>query len=110
MKRNNWRAPVSLLLLLAVLGVVFADAVALFGYPDISFVVVFLLYFGSILAQKRGSRISFVYALLILLIMTCSYVLIGVVKITERLGEWFYLFFVFGLIQYTREAWKKSKL
>jgi hypothetical protein len=57
------------------------------------------------LIQHRLSKLSFVIAVFFLISMGLSYTKTGPGVITERMGEWFYLFFIFGLIQYAKEAW-----
>ena len=37
--------------------------------------------------------------------MGLSYVKTGSGEVTERMGEWFYLFFLAGIIHYSKEAW-----
>ncbi len=104
MKKNNIKR-FSVQFFLSILVIVIVDIMGVFSYSDMSFVITFLLYFWVIRSRRNTSRISFICALMLLFIMACFYVLTGAGKITERIGEWFYLFFVFGLIQYIKESW-----
>jgi hypothetical protein len=109
MKKNSWLTPVSLLLLPAALGIVIADVAGLFAFSDMPFALAFVLYGLFVITQKTKSNITVRLMLFFLVWMGFSYVPTGAGKITERIGEWFYLLFVFGLIQYAREAWKSAK-
>lgn len=87
-----------------------ADLAGFFNYTDLPFVIAFLFYFLFLYIQKGTSKISFGMALCFLIFMGLSYIPTGAGRITERMGEWLYLFLVAGLIQYTQEAWKSEKL
>jgi hypothetical protein len=106
MRRNKWAIIFSLLLVPAAAAVVILDLAGVFGYSDLPFLLVFFPYFLFMFIQRTGSRCTFAVALCMLLYMGLSYVPTGAGPITERFGEWFYVFFVFGLIQYSREAWQ----
>jgi predicted membrane channel-forming protein YqfA (hemolysin III family) len=85
---------------------VFADLAGTFNFSDIPFAIVFLLYILFIIIQRTNSKAAFLVSLLFFILMGLSYIPTATGKITERLGEWFYLFFVFGLVQYTSESWR----
>lgn len=104
MKLNKVFIGISLLIIPVLFGIFFADLSGIFDYTDTPFGLAFLLYGVFIQIQREKSRITFVFALFFLILMGLSYVPTGAGKITERMGEWFYLFFVFGLVQYVREA------
>jgi len=105
MKNNTFLLVFSYMLLPLLFGVVFLDFAGIFGYSDFAFVCAFSLYILFFVIQKGTSRTSFILSLFFLIIMGLSYIPTGFGSLTERMGEWFYLFFVFGLLQYTKEAW-----
>jgi 2-polyprenyl-3-methyl-5-hydroxy-6-metoxy-1,4-benzoquinol methylase len=81
------------------LGILFLDLAGSFSYSDWAFGLGFGIYSVIVLIQNASSEVTFTIALLLVLFMGLSYVPTGASVITERLGEWFYLFFVFGLLQ-----------
>ena len=89
--------------------IVFLDLAGTFSFSDIPFIVVFVLYFIFRLIQNSPSKVSFVITIYFLMAMGLSYIKTGPGSITERMGEWFYLFFIVGLIQYLREIKKNEK-
>jgi len=110
MERNKQRILFSLILLFLVFVILFVDLTGFFNYSDVPFLIGFSLYFLFLFIQKVTGKVSFVMALFLLLYMGISYIPTGAGRITERIGEWFYLFFVAGLIQYTKEAWTKPHI
>jgi len=70
-----------------------------FNYSDIPFVFVLIFYVLYVFFQRAGSRMTFALALFFLVWMGLSYVPTGAGRVTERIGEWFYLFFLFAIIQ-----------
>ena len=105
MKKSKQRILFSLSLLFLVFVTIFVDLTGFFSYSDVPFIIVFSLYFLFLFIQKGTSKVSFVMALFLLVYMGISYIPTGAGRITERIGEWFYLFFIVGLIQYMKEAW-----
>ncbi len=95
----------SLFLLLAIPAVVFMDIAGTFSFTDRAFLFGFSVYALFVLIQKTGSRASFGISFTLLFWMGLSYIPTGASIVTERIGEWFFLFFLFGLIQYTKEVW-----
>ena len=91
-------------------GLIFLDLSGVFNFSDIPFVTAFLLYMLFLMIQKGSSKLSFIMALFFLVFMGLSYIPTGPGRITERIGEWFYLFFVCGLIQYAKEAWQEKSV
>lgn len=104
-KRNRFVVLFSLALIPLVAGILFADLAGTFSYSDLPFVLAFAIYILFVVIQRSSGWSSFIMTLYLLILMGLSYVQTGSGAITERFGEWFYLFFVFGLIQYTKEAW-----
>ncbi len=104
MKRSSWLIVFSLFLISLTIAVVYADVAGTFSYSDIPFVLAFSLYMLFVVIQKSSCRASFLMALFLLLVVGLSYIPTGPSVVTERFGEWFYLFFVFGLIQYFKET------
>lgn len=104
MKRSKYIL-FSFFVLLMVFLTIIADFAGFFNYSDVPFVIAFLFYFLFLFIQKGTSKISFGIVLCFLVFMGLSYIPTGAGRITERMGEWFYLFFVVGLIQYVKEAW-----
>lgn len=100
---------VHILLPLALLPIIFVvitlDLIGFFNYGDLPFLVGFTLYVLFVVTEHSGSRMTLCIALFLLLWMGLSYIPTGAGKVTERVGEWFYLFFVFGLVQYLRDAY-----
>ncbi|MBU2544293.1 hypothetical protein KJ618_02385 [Patescibacteria group bacterium] len=109
MKRNKFIILFSYFLFLVMVGVVFADLGSAFSFSDLPFVLVFSVFFVFMIIQRGTSKIVFVSASYFLITMGLSYVRTGSSVITERLGEWFYLFFLVGILQYTKEAFKAHK-
>lgn len=109
MKRSKYILWSFFVLLMVFLTIV-ADFAGLFNYSDLPFAIAFLFYFLFLFLQKGTSKVSFSMALCFLVFMGLSYIPTGAGRITERMGEWLYLFFVAGLIQYAKEAWKSEKL
>lgn len=99
MEKINYLIVFSYFLFLAIFGLVSLDLAGAFSYSDVPFLSAFLLYVLFLFIQKGGSKTSFTLALIFLVIMGFSYIPTGAGRITERIGEWFYLFFLFGLIQ-----------
>jgi hypothetical protein len=106
MKNHKYLILISYVLLLTIFGLVFFDLAGAFSYSDMPFLIAFSLYFLFLFIQKNTSKISFVTVLFLLVFMGLSYIPTGAGRITERIGEWFYLFFVFGLVQYIRETFR----
>lgn len=105
MKRTRIPKTISLCIIPLIFGVMFADLAGTFSYSDMPFAAVFVLYTVFVIVQHMKSKATFNIALFLLIWMAFSYIPTGAGRTTERIGEWFYLFFIFGLIQYTREAW-----
>ena len=97
----------SLLIIPFMFGIIFIDLVGTFFFSDVPFALVLALYLIFVLIQRAKSRTTFVFVLFFIIWMGLSYIPTGAGQTTERVGEWFYLFFVFGLIQYAIESWKK---
>jgi hypothetical protein len=57
------------------------------------------------LLRRASSRVSFFFALILVIYMGILYITYGAVRVTERTGEWFFLFFLLGIIQYAKETW-----
>jgi len=92
-----------------IFAIVFADLAGVFSYTDMPFFLVFLLFIAYVITQKSTSKAAFLFSLFFLVWMWLSYIPTGAGKVTERIGEWFYLFFVFGLIQYGYEVYRLRK-
>lgn len=95
----------SLFLIPFIAGIVFLDLAGNFSFSDFPFALTFGTFFVFMLIQRGTSKASFVIALYFLITMGLSYLQSGTGQITERLGEWFYLFFLVGILQYIKEAW-----
>ena len=104
-KRNKFAILFSFALIPIIFGILFVDLAGTFSYSDVPFVLAFVIYILFVIIQRSSSRGTFIMTLYLLILMGLSYVKTGPGAITERFGEWFYLFFVFGLIQYAKEAW-----
>jgi len=80
-----------------VITIILLDIAGTFSYSDWPFVVLLLTF-------VLGRKTTVFFALCLLVWMGLSYVPTGAGPVTERIGEWFYLFFLFGLIQYGYEV------
>jgi hypothetical protein len=80
------------------------DLAGTFNYSDLPFLFAFTIYIIFVLIQRTQSKAAFIVALLLLIYTGLSYLPTGASPTTERFGEWLYLFFVFGLIQYGKET------
>lgn len=109
MKKSKPLILLSLFTLFLIAIVVFADLAEVFRYSDLPFFIAFFLYGIVTLIQLSSSRTSFILSLLFLLYTGLSYIPTGPSRTTERFAEWFYLFFVFGLVQYGREVWRAQR-
>lgn len=89
-----------------IFGIVFADIAGLFSQTDLPFVLAFLLYLLFVFTQKSSSRVSFGFAMFFLIWMGLSYIPTGPSGVTERIGEWFFLSFVLGLLHYGYEVYR----
>jgi len=107
MRRRNYSILFSFLLFLMVFLTIFIDFAGFFNYSDVPFLIGFSLYFLFLFIQKGTGKPSFGITLFLLVFMGLSYIPTGAGRITERIGEWFYLFFLVGIIQYMREAFLK---
>ncbi len=103
-KRHNLAIAISIMVTLFITGVIVADFFYKFGNGDLPFLLVFVPYTVLCVIQRKSSRLTFEIVLLLVLFMAYSYIVNGEFRLTERIGEWFYLFLVFGLVQYMREA------
>jgi hypothetical protein len=108
-KRNNIIQIFSFLLLPILIGIMLKDLMYTFGNYDTPFIVGIGIYFVFCLIAHASSRWTFGLVSLLVVCMGISYMIMGPYRRTERLGEWVYLFFVFGLIQYTIEAIHEKK-
>ena len=95
----------SLCLIFIIAGIVLLDLAGTFSFSDLPFVLVFSVFFVFMLIQSGKSKVSIVISLYFLITMGLSYIQTGTSVITERLGEWFYLFFLVGILEYLKEAW-----
>ncbi|EKD67865.1 MAG: hypothetical protein ACD_48C00176G0001 [uncultured bacterium] len=110
MKNRNKLIFPSLFLIPAIAGILCMDLAGIFNYTDNPFFFVFAVYVIFVFIQRSQSRFTFSIAMLLLIYMGLSYIPAAASRATERFGEWFYLFFVFGLIQYGREIYIRRKL
>lgn len=106
MAGKNRLAVSGIILFVPMIGIVVADLLYKFGNYDTPFLLALCIYALFYFIQKSSSRLTFGIVLILVLCMAMSYIVFGEYRLTERIGEWFYLFFVFGLIQYIREAWQ----
>jgi|SRR3989344_1570407 len=109
MKRSRISIVCSFFLIALLAGIIGLDLVGVFNNSDVPFLLSFIVYFMVILIQRSSSRLTFVISLLCLILMGLSYIPTADGHITERFGEWFYIFFVFGLIQYALEVFHEKK-
>ncbi len=108
MKRNKVLILISLCIIPLIYCVVFADLGGTFAHGDIPFVIALLFYTMFVRIQNTQSKTTFTLTLFFLVWMGLSWVPTGAGIVTERIGEWFYLFFVIGLIQYMKESFQAS--
>jgi hypothetical protein len=99
MEKNNKIIMSSLFCIALFFGVVMADLASMFSYSDVPFVIGIVCYLVFVYIQRASSQSVFTLALFFLLWMGASYVPTGPSKITERIGEWFYIFFALGITQ-----------
>lgn len=109
MKRTKGLIVFSFLLFSSIFGIIFIDLAGVFSFSDIPFFLSIILITFFFVIQRFSSKMPFLLSLYFLIIMGLSYIISGVGYITERLGEWFYIYFLIGLIQYTVEShWEKA--
>ncbi len=109
MKINKIKGLLSLFLLAVLFCIVFADMGGAFNYSDIPFALVFVVYLLHVFWERTHGKMAFALALFFLFWMGLSYIPTGAGQITERMGEWFYLFFVLGVIQSSLELRRKNE-
>lgn len=88
--------------------IVFGDLAGAFSYSDLPFVIAFVLYGIFHISQKIRSKTTFAISLFFLIWMGFSYIPTGAGVVTERIGEWLFLFFVYGLVQIHLELHKHT--
>jgi len=103
--KNNISLLLSIVLGFGILGFILADLHYMFGNYDTPFIVAFGLYVLVVFFRHASSKVSFICASILVLCMGILYGVYGPIRITERTGEWFYLFFLMGIIQYAKETW-----
>ena len=108
MKPNKWLPVFSFMLIPLLFGVVFIDLAAIFSFSDLPFLFSVILYVLFFVIQRSSSRAPLFVSLYFLAVMGLSYITTGTGRTTERLGEWFYIFFLIGLGQYIKESWHHS--
>lgn len=104
--RKNKFIYISYFLATCIAVILLLDLAGVFRYGDLPFVMAYSLYCLFVYIQKSASKVTFSIAIVLLGYMALSYIPAGASQVTERFGEWFYLFFLFGLIQYVKEVWK----
>ncbi|MCX8009193.1 MAG: hypothetical protein N3A54_05865 [Patescibacteria group bacterium] len=85
------------------------DMLYKFGNYDIPFIVVFLAYFMLIHFAKLTSKITFLIIISLTILMGYFYIQQGAFRLTERIGEWFYVFLIVGIVQYAYEVFVIKK-
>lgn len=110
MKKNKILHILSWILVFLMIFIVITDLRYKFGNYDTPFMLEFVLYVLYVFIKRTASKLSFGIVLLFILSMGVSYMLFGSARLTERMGEWFYLYFLFGLLQYSKEIWLTKKL
>jgi hypothetical protein len=96
------------ILILSMIAIFFSDLMYKFGNYDTPYLFVFTLYTIWILIFRFTSRLTFFIVLTLVVCMSVSYVQNGSIRLTERIGEWLYLFFLFGLAQYFKEIFHEK--
>lgn len=86
-----------------------ADLMGKFGNSDTAFAAAMSLYILYTFRKRLPSSVTFSIVILFVIGMGISYMMQGSERLTERFGEWFYLFFLFGLVQYFYETWNNTK-
>lgn len=104
MRKKNKRNHVIFIGAIMILGIIIlADLFYKFGNYDTPFFFVFLILLLLLLKNLITSRSIFIVSFVLLLSMGTSYIQVGGARLTERLGEWFFIVFVFGLLASTIE-------
>jgi EamA domain-containing membrane protein RarD len=80
-----------------------------FGNFDTPFFLVFGIYLLATWVMKLTHRCTFIIDMILLLLMGVFYIYTGPVRLTERAGEWWFLFFVCGLVQYGWESFHEQQ-
>jgi hypothetical protein len=103
-KRNNYFIVFTVVTVLFLAAIFSADLLYKFGNYDTPFILAFVSYILYLIVTKSTSRKTFIIVLFLIICMGCCYMLTGPSRLTERIGQWFYHFFVLGMIQYVREV------
>jgi hypothetical protein len=89
----------SFFIIFLIFAVVYADVGGWFGFADVSFAIVLFLYVLYVYIQNTKSSTTFAFSLFFLVWMGLSYAPTGAGIVTERIGEWFYIFFLLACVQ-----------
>lgn len=92
--------------ILVIAALIAIDVTEAFTFSDVPFLIGFVIYTIAVRKAHADFRWSFGITCLLLLLAWCFYIPTGAGIVTERLAVWFYLFFLYGLIQYWIRVWK----
>ncbi len=106
--KNTYLTVGSYVILPAIFILIFIDLAGAFLYNDVPFLLALILYGMFTVVHRSSSRLTLMLAVFILVWMGLSYVPTGAGTVTERIGEWFYIFCAAGLIQYLKEVYESK--
>lgn len=102
---NKSSLMIRLFCILAIIIIISADLFYIFGNYDTPFYLVIILYFINIFIKKASSFLAFILVLFCVVSIGFSYNILGTVRFTERIGEWFYILLLLGLLHSGIELW-----
>ncbi len=84
------------------LGIIF-NCVFVESSSDIIFFGLLGVYIGSVLFYRLRSKLTFIFCLVLLIIMFIEYLFTGTALKTEKTAVWFFLFMTTGIVQQWKE-------
>ena len=105
---NNIRTPSflgnsSAAVLTIVFIIIIINCLLIEGSSDIVFFGLLGVYIGAILFYKLRSKLTFIFCLILLIIMFIEYLLTGTSLKTEKTAVWLFLFIATGIAQQWKE-------
>ena len=104
MERDKIIHTVWLLLIPVIVGIMVMDLQYRFGNSDLPFFLAIGAYILFVVLSRVQSKTTIKIVLCTVLVMGVNYMDSGASRSTERLGEWFYIYFLIGFVQYFIEA------
>ncbi len=99
-KKNKLTTIIPIIFTVVAVAAFVLDLMYKFGNHDTPFIISLISTVLVLYIRKASYKYVFGLALAIVSCMGMAFVFFGSLRLTERLGEWFFLLFVLGLIHY----------